>query len=282
VDAPPRAQLKATRVHSLLHHRLGVPVAVLPVIHLESERQAVEEAQLAAEVGAHGVMLIHHDCEDALVVSALLAVIADAREAGRRAPWVGVNLLGRGPRSAARYLEALGVRVASAVWSDSSGAERGRPAVTSSLVADPSRPLLFGGVRFKGQAHRGTVEAEAAEAFRVGVDVLTTSGAATGSPCDPRQVARIARVATVLSRQVGSGERAAWFRPAVAVASGVTPDNAGDVLRAGADALLVASGIALGDSFHRMDGRKLEALLERVQRAGEGRREEVESCCERS
>lgn len=269
-------------MRSLLRHRLDAPAAVLPVIHLESERQAVEEARLAAEVGAHGVMLIHHDGDDAMVVSALLAVRADARESWRRAPWVGVNLLGRSPRSAASYLDGLGVRAADALWSDSSGAEKGRTAVTTSLVSAPSRPLLFGGVRFKGQTHRGTLEEEAAEAFRVGVDVLTTSGLATGRPCDPRQVARIARVAAGLSRQVGSGDGAAWFRPAVAVASGVTADNAGDLLRAGADALLVATGIALGGSFYRMDGRKLEALLERVKRAGEGRQEETESCCERS
>lgn len=267
---------------SLLHHRLGVTPAVLPVIHLESEQQAVEETRLATEVGAHGVMLIHHDCDDAMVVSALLAVLDDARESGRRAPWVGVNFLGRSPRSAALYLDSLGVRGVGAVWSDSSGAEKGRVAVTTSLVSTPSRPLLFGGVRFKGQVHRGTPEEEAAEAFRVGVDVLTTSGTATGIPCDPRQVARIARVAAGLSRQVGSAESATWLRPAVVVASGVTPDNAGDVLRAGADGILVATGIALGGSFHRMDGRKLEALLERAKRAGEDRQGEIESCCERS
>jgi thiazole synthase ThiGH ThiG subunit len=56
------------------------------------------------------------------------------------------------------------------------------------------------------------------------------------------------------------------------VASGVTPGNATELVRAGADALLMATGIAkdIGNGkkdFHRMAPAKLRALIANVREA---------------
>ncbi len=91
-----------------------------------------------------------------------------------------------------------------------------------------------------------------------GADVLTTSGDGTGLACDPEKVRAI--------------RTAVGPRYGVAVASGVDVQNAGGLVAAGADALLVASSIARElprrqRDFYRFEPAKLRELVAEVKKA---------------
>ena len=229
-------------------------VAVLPVVHIDTPAQAAEETVTALSTGAHGVFLISHGGGAQAVERATDEALQAAQRAGFASPWLGVNLLGHHPWSALTWLHARGAHHVRAVWSDHSGlvpereAQEGvRSLADARAAVAPWAPLFFGGVAFKYQPEPRDLAAECDRMLAAGVDALTTSGPGTGEACDPAKVAAIrARV----------GDRAA-----VAVASGVTPENVGALVAAGASAILVATGIARDGDFHRMDPRRLEALL---------------------
>lgn len=203
----------------------SVPVAVLPVIHLQSPMQALDEARRARDCGAQGAFFIAHEgtraWREALTAHAL-------REAAKElAPfWLGVNLLDALPWSVLRQAR-----------------------VAQGAVGD----LFFGGVAFKHQPQPDDLALACRAMVEAGVDVLTTSGPATGQPCDPEKV-RAIRAAVGSEHGVG-------------VASGVTVENAPALIAAGADALLVATGIARAGNFHRLDEGKLRALIAAVRGA---------------
>ena len=120
------------------------------------------------------------------------------------------------------------------------------------------RALYFAGVAFKYQnVPRDIVQAAFAEAD-AGADVLTTSGDGTGIACVPEKVRAI--------------RTAVGPRYGVAVASGVDVQNAGGLVAAGADALLVASSIARElprrqRDFYRFEPAKLRELVAVVKNA---------------
>lgn len=233
-----------------IQRAFGSTAVVLPVIHLLDEAQAVAEARAAFGAGADGVFVIDHGGDNAAARGGAVAVHQALREDGYRRPWVGVNLLSA--RSAQEALEYLQMRRApgvSGVWCD---------APARGYVKPPYRPdvdgifgaLLFTGVEFKAGADPGGMQVEVPAALFAGTDVLTTSGPATGVACPPDKVRRLRALA---------GPDAS-----VAVASGVTAENARELVEAGADALLVATGIAQDGDFHRLDPEKLRALLAAV------------------
>lgn len=143
------------------------------------------------------------------------------------------------------------------IWSDSAGYEPHRPGAFASAVRGVNalrakaapRPVLFGGFAFKGQPAPVDFEQEAKQVAEV-YDVLTTSGPATGVACPADKVRRV-RTA------IGPGVP-------LAVASGVSVENAPALVAAGADVLLVASFIAYELDFYRLDPAKLRALLAAV------------------
>ena len=77
------------------------------------------------------------------------------------------------------------------------------------------------------------------------MDVVTTSGVATG------QAAEISKIETF---------RKACGDTAIALASGVTPENA-NFFESLVDAFLVATGINISEDFYNIDTRRLERLV---------------------
>lgn len=223
-----------------IQRAFGVPVVVLPVIHLQDESQGASEALLAFKTGAHGVFLIDHGANAGLVFRSLDRALDRVHAEGFKRPWFGVNLLGHTTPQAFDLLRRENALDVSGVWCD--GPPRGQVGTMLRW-----HPLWFGGVGFKYQRSMMTIEEEGAESINAGVDVLTTSGPATGMPCDPEKVRRL----RALVGPNGS----------VGVASGVNAANARGLVDAGADALLVASSIARTGDFHRMDAGRLAELL---------------------
>lgn len=202
---------------------------LLPVVHCCDEVQATSQALLAREHGADGVFLINQGGLNAeAVVHVALNVMAASPG------WfVGVNLLGRDGIDLG-YL----ARDLDGVWEDSADPE----------LADVYPGLYFGGVAFKYQApvHSDLLGSVALRAARQGISVVTTSGPATGEP------APIEKVQVM---------RSALGDHALALASGITPENVGEFLPY-VDAYLVASGIER--SFGEFDPARLRALADTV------------------
>jgi len=240
----------------------GRRAVVLPVIHLADHDRAQAEAMLdAAEAlrsGAAGVFLIdHHMRAPNLLVKVARACEDAMRMARGFSPvpllpaWVGVNFLSLSPEEASDYAHER--RCFDGVWVDAMP----RAVIGGSIEGASAgrRVLAFVGVSFKYQPFRGVVEDEARMALAAGAHVLTTSGEGTGKACDPEKVRRIRALldAEAPDRSVG-------------VASGVSVDNAAELVRAGADALLVATSIAR-EGADRLDGAKLRALVSEVDAA---------------
>ncbi|MBS3941413.1 MAG: hypothetical protein KG028_10680 [Actinobacteria bacterium] len=225
------------------------PPKVYPVIHVADIPDVVEDAELAVDRGADGVFLIDHDADDDRLVAAIRAVRAALPQL-----FLGANVIKRSPTASLEVLhERLPEGIAlDALWTDNSGVT---PAGVGDEVAGfaAARERLrwtgrhFGGVAFKYQQ---PVELEALPALgalaRGNVDVATTSGPGTGQPIDHTRL---------LALREGLGEHP------LALASGVTPDNVGEVADL-VDHILVSTGIA--SPAGRLDPQRLQALLANV------------------
>ena len=232
--------------------------AVLTVIHARDREQIVRNARIAAREGAHGVLLINHD----FAPEGLLPLIREVR-AGFPSLWLGVNFLSV---TGARAFPVLGDLersgcVVDAYWADDARIdERSDTQPEADAIAEVRREsgwngLYLGGVAFKKQrtVRPRDFEAAARTAARY-MDVVTTSGVATG---------RSAEVSKIEAFRAGCADQA------LALASGVTPDNA----RAWAglvDAVLVATGINRPGDFYDIEPMRLRRLLAACREAGAG------------
>ncbi|MEO1458163.1 MAG: adenine phosphoribosyltransferase [Pseudomonadota bacterium] len=230
--------------------------AVLPVIHVRDKAETRENLRVAEGEGVSGVFLINHDFGP----ERFLPIIEAARAA---APdlWLGVNFLAEPLAAAAARLGALaagGCRV-DGYWADDARIQEraeAQPAAEESTAAAAAagwRGLYFGGVAFKKQ--RPVAEADWGDAARRGaahMDVVTTSGVATGEAADTGKIARF---------------RDALGGSALAVASGITPENA--QAYGAVDAFLVATGINRPGDFYRIEPERLRALMAVCARMGE-------------
>lgn len=210
-----------------IRERFGDRRVLLPVIHCVREAQVRLAAEAAMENGADGVFLINQGGMVAREIAHLAGVLREDVAS------VGLNRLGEHLMATADVARSN----LDAVWSDYCDVPsdvRGRAW------------LFFGGVAFKYQPAVSDVGLAAFEAVRDGVDVVTTSGPATGSPPTVKKLAAM---------------RAAIGDHALAVASGVTPENVEPFL-AHVDAFLVASGIE--SSFGVFDPARVRALAQAV------------------
>lgn len=216
---------------------------VWPVIHLSTTTLALENARIAQACGATGVFVISMDGKDDDIDPVVV-------ELKRRftALKVGVNYLQHPAHIALPRAIALG---ADATWFDDSGVRSDgvNPMVEQAIVpvmkANPGH-LVFGSVAFKYQAIDPDPAAAALLAARFGM-IPTTSGDATG--------------------QAPSGSKLSYMRDAVgdgplAVASGITPDNAFALGRF-LTHVLVATGIS--KSFYEFDEELLQQLMEQLE-----------------
>lgn len=224
---------------------------VLPVIHVLDSAQAIANAGWAIGAGASGVFLINHDFPP----PAFLPIIRDVRS-HYPSLWMGVNFLAVTGHEAFPLLGELhrGGCVVDAYWADDARIDE-RAAIDAQAEAgliDRARRdsgwdgLYFGGTCFKKQRevapeHYGAA-AERASAF---MDVVTTSGVATAHAPDLGKV-------EVFRQAIGDA--------ALALASGITPDNAHLFVQQ-VDCFMVATGVNRPGDFYNIDPVRLERLM---------------------
>lgn len=215
---------------------------VLPVIHVVDATQALRNAEIACNAGADGIFLINHD----LPYTTLLDIYA-AVSAAFSGWWVGVNCLDLDTGDVFRHVG----RTMAGVWTDNALIDENRTeqpeadAVLQVQRAHDWHGLYFGGVAFKYQRAVTDVERAARVAARY-MDVVTTSGPATGQAAEPDRIRRM---------------KAAIGDHPLAVASGITPENVTDYL-AFADCFLVATGICR--RIDELDNNRTLALVQLV------------------
>jgi uncharacterized protein len=234
----------------------GKPRVLLPVVHCIDLGQTSRSIGVAMEHGADGVFLIN---QGGLPASRVVDVAEAAVRSG--VPFVGVNLLGRCLGDA--LFDIAERNLVHALWTDSSGIYVEQGTINGMLAIgfrdargmSRWKGLHFGSVAFKYQ--HPVVEPErwgdvARAAKDAGIEVVTTSGPATGEPPTVEKVTAM---------------RAAIGDHALAVASGITPENVGAFLPY-VDAFLVASGIE--ESFGTFDQGLVRLLADQIHAGGAG------------
>jgi predicted TIM-barrel enzyme len=223
----------------------GVDRVVLPVVHPIGLAEALASVEVAHAAGAKGVFTINQGMNDS-------EVLALVREIQRRYPalWVGVNLLGHSPTAALRAALDACERI-DGLWSDNALVDEraaDQPAAAEFVATRRTRAwtgLYFGGVAFKYQREVAADAIGPAAVLAMSyMDVVCTSGPGTGKAADVHKV-------IAMRQAIGS-------EGAIALASGVTPDNIGAYLPY-VDAFLVGTGIE--ERFGVLDRGKVAALL---------------------
>lgn len=224
---------------------------VLPVIHVLDAEQAGANVEIAIRAGAAGVFLINHDFEK----ERLIPIIGAVRRAWPSL-WLGVNFLAVTGRDAFPVLGDLvrsGIAV-DAYWADDARidecrAEDDQPEadeIEAARTASGWQGLYFGGTAFKKQRPVTPEDYPASATIAARhMDVVTTSGIATGEAAD------LAKIET-FRRSVGD-------RP-LGLASGITLDNAAAFAPL-VDAFLVATGVNVPGDFYHLDPDRLAGLM---------------------
>ena len=225
--------------------------AILPVIHALDIDQVTRNISIATQAGAYGVFLINHDFEP----DRLLPIIRTTRQ---RFPWLwlGINFLAVTGRDAFPILGDLqneGVQI-DAYWADDARIDERTSEQAEACEIDEVRKqshwngLYFGGTAFKKQREIDPVSFhQSASLACKHMDVVTTSGVATGKAAD------IEKISTF---------RSACGDHPLAVASGITPDNISDYAPL-LDAILIATGINEDGDFYNINPQRLQTVLER-------------------
>ena len=227
---------------------------VLPVIHVLDSPQAKRNLATVAECGAPGAFLINHDFD----VAQFLPIIEDCRKAYPDL-WLGGNFLGISGEIAFPILSELkknGTGV-DAYWADDARIdERVEGQAEAESIAGIRETGLWDGLYFGGTAFKKQRDVES-EKYRLSagiaanyMDVVTTSGVATGQP---------AVLQKILDFREGVGDSP------LAIASGISPENVSDYMEH-ADAFLVATGVNVPGDFYNLDPRRLRQLLEQTRR----------------
>ncbi len=219
----------------------GLKHVFLPVIHVETEDQAVRNMKIARDSRADGVFLINHHIRWSQLLS-----VYDWVRGSFPTFWIGINCLDL-DRAMALQHAPNGLQ---GLWTDSGG--------VTDLGVSPDffyfenvrkshgwNGLYFGGVAHKGQL--GVVDPALAAKYAIQhIDVITTSGDRTG---EPPTVAKIQAM-----------RRAINGHP-LAIASGMTVDNV-ERFMPYCDCFLVASSI--GSSFTELDPAKTAAFARKL------------------
>lgn len=215
---------------------------ILPVVHVVTLQQALDNVGIAKEVGANGIFLINHDVSD----QDLLAIhdsVADSFPDF----WTGVNCLGLTPDEVFCVISEK----VHGVWADNAGIEEhtAKQEIAETVLSIKNKHVpncrYFGGVAFKYQRPVEDLEAACEIAPRY-MDVVTTSGRGTGHAADVDKIRRM--------------KKALGEYP-LAIASGVTPENVEDYLPY-VDYFLVATGVS--KSHTEFDQLRLRELVSRV------------------
>ncbi|MEI7599306.1 MAG: BtpA/SgcQ family protein [Aestuariivirga sp.] len=232
--------------------------AVLPVIHVTDNEQAVRNVRVLVEEGAPGCFLINHD----FGVERFLPIIAHVR-AMFPALWMGVNFLAVTGKDAFPVLGQLkrdGVAV-DGYWADDARIDERRAAddqveardIAAALATSGWSGLYTGGTCFKKQREVAPEHYEYSARLATGfMDAVCTSGVATGKAVDRAKI-------TTFRRAIGD--------QALTLASGITPDNA-HLYMADVDGFMVATGINRDGDFYNIEPAKLARLLKLTREHG--------------
>ena len=245
--APSLSQPMKRRVFRKMFAATGP--AVLPVIHALDETQVARNIIVAVGAGAPGVFLINHDFPP----EQLVPILCEMRT---RFPqlWLGVNFIGVPGSTAFPILGDLADRgyPMNAYWADDTrlderiGQQRDAEAISLARRQSGWQGLYFGGTAFKKQRIiQPESYAKAASLACQHVDVVTTSGPATGA------AAALSKIQTF---------RAACGDHPIALASGVSVDNVRTFAPL-VDAILIATGINVEGDFYNIDAAKLGIIL---------------------
>lgn len=223
---------------------------VLPVIHAKTEEQVLSNAKVAYEAGCDGVFLINMENERKLFgmnYIKLMELYQLVKE--EFAPWwIGVNCLDLPTADVFKNITPS----VSGVWADNAGInERLKEQLDAEevkLAREKSnwKGLYFGGVAFKYQpdVDNPGLTAKIATNF---VDVVTTSGKATGSAPDLTKI-------KLMKDRMGDFP--------LAIASGVSPENVKQFLPY-ADCFIVATSLLIPGT-ENFDKDKIKALIDNV------------------
>ncbi len=233
--------------------------AVLPVIHVLDIARTIENVQITVGEGAAGCFLINHDFD----IDRFEPIIRAVRSAFP-ALWMGVNFLAVTGRDAFPVLASLqqdGCDV-DAYWADDARIdEAGGALQPEAEEIDQVREacgwtgMYFGGTAFKKQREVSSAHyTQAARAAANHMEVITTSGVATGKEAD---------LAKIEAFRNGIHDRP------LALASGITPDNAERY--ADVDCFLVATGINQQDNFYDINPARLKKLMQVTRKLGGGK-----------
>lgn len=230
---------------------------IFPVVHIgENLNEAARQAHIAHELGAKGVYLIdhHNGSRDTRPLFQLVNAIK-TEDASR---YVGVNILGFGPEAAIRHIseefeEGDDLQfVPDSLWNDDM--RHGRLDPMQAMRLKSFRPELadlsiHGGVAFK-YTRTFTEDPETASAevtvLKDTVDVVTTSGAGTGTPPSVEKIA-------AMKQAIGEQK--------LAVASGISLDNI-HKYQGILDQILVASSVETYPGSGVFDKRELQDFID--------------------
>ena len=230
----------------------GMPGPYLfPVIHVLETQQVLDNIQACAGVPVSGFFLINHD----FGVDPFLPIVREVRQAHPDL-WLGLNFLAVTGGDAFPILGHLGregVRI-DAYWADDARIDERADVQVEADAIDRARRdsgwsgLYFGGTAFKKQRPVAAehYEISARRAARH-MDVVTTSGVATGEAADLSKI---------------SAFRRGLEAHAMAVASGITPENV--TAYHAVDCFLVATGINREGDFYTIDPDRLRRLTDRL------------------
>lgn len=235
---------------SAFHRLFKTPGPVVtPVIHVQDRDQTLRNVAHVVRLGAPGVFLINHDFPVAEFLPILRAVRTACPDL-----WIGVNFLAQPGRVAFPILGQLATENCEidAYWADDAcmdervTTQTEAEAIAAIRSASGWRGLYFGGVAFKKQRPVDpALHEHSARIARPFMDVVTTSGVATGQATDLSKIKDFRR---------GLGGTP------LAIASGITPENAADYA-ADVDCFLVATGINKAGDFYNIDPARLADLL---------------------
>ncbi|XHX61296.1 adenine phosphoribosyltransferase [Pseudosulfitobacter sp. SM2401] len=220
---------------------------VLPVIHVLDSARTRQNVETLLEAGAQGCFLINHD----FAPEQFLPIIRDTR-AAFPSLWMAVNFLavtGKDAFPILGQLQSEGCQV-DAYWADDAcidedGANSEAKAIAQARIDTGWDGLYFGGTAFKKQREVDPSRyGDAARESCPFMDVITTSGVATGQEAD------LGKIETF---------RAAIGDRPMALASGISPENA--QAYADVDCFMVATGINKPDNFYDIDAGRLAELM---------------------
>lgn len=228
--------------------RFKKPYTLLAVIHVQSRTQVLRNVELAVFNGADGVFLINHGH---IGVDELIEYYHAARERYPDA-WIGLNMHGIPNRDAIGHIPEPDC----ALWTDSSGVDDMSEGVAHDFFKSSRkagwRGMHFGGIAFKHQPPVKDLASVAKRAFPY-LDVLTTSGDATGVPPSVEKIRTIRN---------GAGHNAV-----IGIASGITHRNVHEY--GDANCFLVASSLLAENSFFEFDELKMLRLADAVYKMNE-------------